>query len=273
MKTPVRTTALCPTPYAELNSVLSILVEGIVAVLGERLVSVCLQGSFAVGDFDENSDVDFIVATSELLDVEAVGALQSLHARVFDLDCQWAQHLEGSYFPADVLRSCARRGEELWYLDNGSRALIRSKHCNTAVVRQTVRERGIRLAAAEPATLIDPIPVDLLRDEIRVTMCGWARDILARPEPYRNRFYQGFIVLQYCRMWCDWTTGTIGSKRRGAEWAKTRLDASWADLIDRAWDTRPNPAVSVRQEADGRDFERSLQLMMLIVESVQVRAS
>jgi predicted nucleotidyltransferase len=225
MTIPVGTTALCPTPYPAVNSVLSELVEGVVGILGAKLVSTCLQGSFAVGDFDENSDVDFVVTTREEIDEETVDALQLLHARIFDLECQWAQHLEGSYFTADVLRSCARQGEELWYLDNGSRELIRSKHCNTPVVRQIIREHGLWLAGAEPATLVDPIPIDLLREGIRVKMCDWARDILENPTPWRNRFYQGFIVLQYCRMWRDWTTGTIGSKRRGAAWAKTRLDA------------------------------------------------
>jgi hypothetical protein len=51
-----------PTPYPDLNEVLGELVAGARAVLGEDLVAACLQGSFAVGDFDEHSDVDWVVA-------------------------------------------------------------------------------------------------------------------------------------------------------------------------------------------------------------------
>ena len=85
-----------PTPYAGLNGVLDELVMDLKSALGESLVGACLQGSFAVGDFDEHSDVDFVVVVREPLDDAQVSALQDLHARVFDLTCPWAQHLEGS---------------------------------------------------------------------------------------------------------------------------------------------------------------------------------
>jgi len=49
-----------PTPYPELNAVLRELVESMQAILGESFVAACLQGSFAVGEFDRHSDVDFI---------------------------------------------------------------------------------------------------------------------------------------------------------------------------------------------------------------------
>jgi predicted nucleotidyltransferase len=49
-----------PTPYPELNRVLKALVEGIQSILKDNFVGAYLQGSFAVGDFDIHSDVDFI---------------------------------------------------------------------------------------------------------------------------------------------------------------------------------------------------------------------
>jgi hypothetical protein len=71
--------------------------------------------------------------------------------------------------------------------------------------------------------------------------------------------------LQYCRKLHDLHTGTVGSKRSGAEWAKRNLNQSWADLIDRAWDGRPNPAYSVRQRADNADFERTLKFVKAVM--------
>ena len=130
---------MVPTPYRELNAVLQELVESVRAALGNSFVAACLQGSFAVGDFDRHSDVDFIVAMEDELSDAQVHALQAMHERIYNLDCAWAQHLEGSYFPKDVLRHYTQRSKPLWYLDNGSRSLIESEHDNTIVVRWVVR--------------------------------------------------------------------------------------------------------------------------------------
>jgi len=256
-----------PTPYPELNAVLRELVESAQAVLGNNFLTACLQGSFAVGDFDRHSDVDFIVAVEEQLSDDQVHALQTMHERIYGLDCEWAQHLEGSYFPKDILRRYSQRGKQLWYLDHGSRSLIKSEHCNTVVVRWVVREHGITLAGPDSATLVDPIPVAMLRQEIMEIMHGWGQQILAEPDHINNRFYQTFAVLSYCRMLHDLHTGCVGSKRAGAEWAKATQDPSWAGLIDRAWDGRPNPALSVRQPADPKDFKSTLEFIAYILQA------
>jgi len=255
------------------------LVESVQVVLSNNFVAACLQGSFAVGDFDRHSDVDFIMAVEHELSDDQVQALQTMHARIYSLDCGhlhppavaagavWAQHLEGSYFPREILRHYDQSGKPLWYLDHGSQSLVRSDHCNTAVVRWVVREHGIALAGPSPTTLVDPIPVETLRQEILATIRDWGQHILDKPEPFNNRFYQAFIVLSYCRMLHDLHTGRTGSKRAGAEWAKATLDRSWAALIDRAWDGRPDPALSVRQPADPEDFKSTLEFVQYIIKA------
>ena len=135
-----------PTPFPELNLVLRELVGRVEQTLGSTFVGAYLQGSFAVGDFDEHSDVDFIVAVRDALSEREVAALQAVHPRVYGLTSPWAQHLEGSYFPLSTLREYRRSATPLWYLDHGSRLLVQSDHCNTIVVRWVVREHGIPLA-------------------------------------------------------------------------------------------------------------------------------
>src|SRR3989442_1294010 len=68
-----------PTPYPELNGVLRDLVNSMREALGPDFVGAYLQGSFAVGDFDEHSDCDFIVATEGELTDDQVNALQMMH--------------------------------------------------------------------------------------------------------------------------------------------------------------------------------------------------
>ncbi len=263
-----------PTPYPDLNIVLRELVESVHTALGDNFVAACLQGSFAVGDFDRYSDVDFIIAIEEELSKKQIQDLQALHERVYNLEPEWAQHLEGSYIPKDVLRRHDQTGKKLWYLDHGARSLIRSDHCNTLIVRWVVREKGVALAGPSPASLVDPIPVELLRREILATINDWGHEILADPDQFNNRFYQGFLVLNYCRMLHDHHTGSPASKHEGAEWAKVTLDPSWSGLIDRAWSGRPNPALSVRQPADPDEFSRTLALIEYVIEkSLQYAAT
>lgn len=264
-KMETRNRQIAPTPYADLNSVLRELVDSVQSVLRSNFVGAYLQGSFAVGDFDSHSDVDFIVVTEDELSDEHISALQRVHERIYHLDAPWAQHLEGSYFPRSILRDPSRRGEPLWYLDHGASSLIRSDHCNTLVVRWVIREKGVVLAGPAPETLLEPIAADRLRREIMEVVVGWGQEILANPAPYHNRFYQGFLVLNFCRMLHDLHTGANGSKRAGAEWAKRQLDPSWSGLIDRAWSCRPDPAVSVRQAPNPEDFADTLKFVQYAI--------
>jgi hypothetical protein len=259
-----------PTPYIELNDVLRKLSYGVAAILGDNLIGVYLQGSFAIGDFDTYSDCDFVVAVEDELNGAQVAVLQELHRRLYDQFDHWGKHLEGSYFPRPVLWHMNQAGRPLWYLDHGSRTFERSDHCNTLVVRATLREHGVTLAGPPPAGLVEPIPTAALRDEIRTTMIHWGKEIMADPGRYCNRFYQGYLVLNYSRMLRDLRHGRVGSKRAGAEWAKANLDPRWIDLIDWALAFRSNPERSVYVPADPVEFAVTLAYVAHIIDLVQV---
>ena len=255
-----------PTPYPELNNVLEILVNRVQDILCANFVGVYLQGSFAVGDFDLHSDVDYITVIAEELSEVQVHALQAMHERIYCLESLWAQHLEGSYFPQDVFRSHDQLGQKLWYLDNGARALIQDKHSNTILVRWVVRENGVTLAGPPPKTIIDPIPIETLRKDIYETLNYWGNVIIDDPDQFSNHFYQTYIVLNYCRMLHDLHRGYPGSKLAGAEWAKANIDPSWGPLIDRTLVGRPVPEVSVKRPANPEDFESTLKFVKYIME-------
>ncbi len=255
-----------PTPYPELNQVLVELVKSIREILAGDFIGFYLQGSFAARDFDEHSDCDFVVAIRDELTDSQVTALQAMHARIFDIDPGWPQHLEGSYFLADILRDYKRSRKKLWYLDNGHRQMERSNHCKTVLVRWVVRESGVTLAGPPPKTLVDPIPVETLRQSIYNDIIHWGNHILQNPDQYNNRFYQTFMVLSYCRMLHDLINGYPGSKRAGAEWAKRHFDPRWHGLIDRTWAGRPKPEIQVRTPADPEDYQATLELIRHVME-------
>lgn len=248
-----------PTPYPELDDVLRDLVAGVRETLGDNFSGAYLQGSFAVGDADEHSDVDFIVAThDELADVE-VDALQAMHKRLYALESAWAQHLEGSYLPKNELRHVDESRSAYWYLDNGASELVRDSHCNTAVVRWTLREHGVVLAGPDPKSLVEPVSPEQLRKEVKRDLPGWAE---WAPEPTKaggmSRWKQPYLVVNSCRMLCTLETGRITSKREAGEWAIHELDLEWAGLIQQALDDRPDPWARVYEPAQPQVAERTL---------------
>ncbi len=254
-------TGTAPTPYADLNAVLEALVAGIQDVLGGALVGVYLQGSFATGGYDRYSDVDWVAVTSGDPDLDQAARLQAMHRRLYAIESGWAQHLEGSYPPADVLRAWERAGEPTWYLDNGSTTLERSTHDNSVVVRWVLREHGIALAGPAPQTLIDTIPEAALRAEVLATMREWGGEQMADPSRLDNRWYQPFAVLSYCRMLQTLATARVGSKPEGVRWALRALDARWAGLIKRAWGERTDQYLKVHVRADADDLRQTVEFI------------
>lgn len=256
-----------PTPYADLNIVLRDLVTRVGNVLGDNFIGAYLQGSFAVGDFDIYSDVDFLIVLKEDISGHQLPSLQALHAGLFKLDCPWAQHLEGSYIPKAALLRLPPPPRKFLYLDHGSTELVRSAHDDSLVVYWSLREKGITLIGPEPHSLVVPVPVEALQREVLNTMRTWREQLLNNPHELDNRFYQPFAVLSYCRMLHTLESGTIESKRAGATWAKDALDGRWHQLIQRAWDARPgDPSLKVRQKAGSSDLRSTWEFMEYAVD-------
>ena len=264
------------TPYTELDSILTDHANRLQDTLGNNFVGMYLQGSLAIGDFDLSSDVDFIVVTNEELTREQVQKVQEIHTHIYNENNRWVKRLEYSYFPKQILNSHSspymdnkrvhQEKRELWYFDNEISTIIKSDHCNTLVTRWIVREKGISVLGPDPTTLIDPIPADTLRKEIKDTLIGWGEELLQNPEPYKNRFYQSYLVLNYARMLHDLHEGKVGSKLAGITWAKANLDPQWTELIDYCWMERQDTSISVKQPAVSEVFEKSLQFVSYVVE-------
>jgi predicted nucleotidyltransferase len=246
----------------DLDAVLRRLVEGARAALGDTFCGAYLQGSLALGDFDEDSDVDFLVVThGEVTDAQ-LPDLQALHRRIYELESPWAQHLDGSYVSKERLRRIETPPSPLLYLDNGATELVRDEHCNTAVVRWTLREHGVVLAGPDPKSLVDPVSADELRAEARAALrkwAEWAREPHQRFGPGAlSRRQQGLLVLSLCRMLHTLECGRVTSKPEAGRWALTALDPEWSPLIRRALDDRPGQWRQVHEQADAEAVERAL---------------
>jgi hypothetical protein len=240
--------------------VLGELVAGARAVLGDAFCGAYLHGSFATGDADEFSDVDFVIVSHGDLTDDQVHGLRSLHRRLYVLESAWAQHLEGSYIPRPRLRRMDWTHRPFLFLDNGANELVWDSHCNTAVLRWLLREHGVTLSGPDPKTLVDPISAADLRREARVRVreyADWAAESSAAVP--MSRWAQPYLVLTFCRLLLTLVEGRVAAKREAAVWALRALDEEWASLIRQAVADRADPWERVHQPAERDLVERTLR--------------
>ena len=238
-------------PYPELRGVLEIFADEILAELGGNLVGIYLVGSIASGDFDSDSDVDFLVVTNTELSESNMKSLPDIQTKIHAIDCYPAKHLEGSYISISDLNNWSVVGEKkLYYFDNGSTTYELSTHDNQWHVRWILRERGITLVGQKPETILQSIPLNEMFSEIMTTMLQvlkFFQEEINRPLSFWNsRFGQSFAVLTYCRMLHTLHTGTVQSKKAGVKWAKQFVDSKWVKIIEQAWKEREGVRFGVK---------------------------
>jgi len=243
--------------YPELASVLQRFVAAVQNALRSNFLGAYLVGSLATGDFDLDSDVDFLILTNAELSDAEVRALQTTHIDIHALGCYPAEHLEGSYISTDLLNRSDLVGvEPLWFVDNGSTSLERSIHDNRWHVRWVLRERGITIIGPDPKTLMHPIAAEALRTEavtaIQKLQSHFDAEIDRPLGWFNTRFGQSFTVLTSCRMLHTCKSGTVQSKLSAVKWAEQSLDPAWGELIWKAWTERTGVRFGekVRQPAE-----------------------
>lgn len=234
-------------------------------------VGAYLQGSFAIGDFSEYSDCDFIVVTDTDLASHQLAELQQLHKVIQELPyTYWHLNLEGSYVPKHILRrwsleprdppgesrddtwgdpgmsGVSARCYPFWYINHGANSLVRSEHDNSQVVRWTLRERGVCLRGPDIKTLIEPVAALDLKGEVRETMDIAFASGLAMPTFAMQAFWVGL----FSRILHTIETGGISSKKVSMQWAQQTLADDWQDLIAHSLTLRKGDVEQSSMEVD-----------------------
>ena len=256
-----------PTPYPEVNTILQVLLERVMRILGSHFIGMYLDGSLTSNDFDEDSDIDFVVVTDEDIAGDLFTALQAMHEHIATIASPFALQLEGSYIslhglrrfdPEHALHPNIERGE-------GERLKMVYHDDWWIIHRYVLRERGITITGPVPQALIDPVSPDDLRQVMLSLLHGWATQILNDPNKISSRGYQSYVVLSLCRILYTLQFGDVVSKPVAAGWAKETLDDPWVSLIDRAWIGRHHPQLAA--EAD--DINGTLDFIRYTLESSQ----
>ena len=249
-----------PTPYPDLNAILERMVEGSREALGDNFVGAYLHGSFGLGDFDEHSDVDFIVVIRDDLapDSPALAKLQALHAELYPLASPWGERLEGSYAPQALWRRRTAEPRDppgeprapdwadpgasglhpevypFWFIGNGESTLVRSEHDNRQIPRWIMREHGVVLAGPNPRGLIDPVSAEALREEARTLMNLFAR-LAKEGDLLKTHLNQSFTALATARALHTLESGRVNSKAAAVAFAKHKLEPRFAAVVEASW--------------------------------------
>jgi predicted nucleotidyltransferase len=257
-----------PTPDPELNMLLSDLLTGAKSILKENFIGMYLTGSLAVGDFDAESDVDFVIMIHERTSEEQLLELQKLHVRLHHTDTKWATCLEGYYIVQEELHHYDAKNAWHLYLDNGSKDLevVTDNHKDWVFERFVLQKYAIVMNGPDPKSLFDAIPAHVLQKNVFTEMHRWSNEVLDNPVSLNNRWFQSFMVLSLCRMLYTLKFGAIVSKAVAVGWAKELLDSKWTRLIERAWEERPNPPLKARMQAEQEDVEATPGFIAYVLE-------
>ena len=230
------------TPFPEVDSLVAEVLAGARAILGERLIGMYLDGSLAMGGFDEASDIDFVAVVDRPATEDDFAALRLLHDRISAIDVPLAIQLEGFYVPASTLRRGDPSGVRCPNLERGLGERLKwvDLDLGWTIHRHVLHEHGITVVGPNPRTLVDPVTPDELRQAVTM-FAGWLGGFSDNPGQIASRGYQSYIVLTLCRILYTVAHGDVVSKATAVRWARETVGVRWAHLIDDAWEGRRGP--------------------------------
>jgi hypothetical protein len=259
---------LSPTPYPDVNVVVSDFAARIQSNLGSQFLGLYLYGSLALGDFDPHtSDIDFIVVTDSDLSDDFFTVLREMHAEFDSSNSPWSGKVEAAYIPREALRHADPTHKHYPQIEKGTELFRAPLEIGWAFQLYTLRQYGIVVAGQDLRALINPVNVADMRQAASVILGGWLEQ--SRYDSSwiawaRRRSNQAFVVLTLCRLLYSLETGDIASKPAAARWAQKNLGARWDALIERSLAGQHN-----EQETPEDDFEDMLALLTYAMERTQ----
>jgi hypothetical protein len=222
------------TPYPAINTVLSEWAEALKRLLGTNIVGLYLSGSLAYGDFVPNrSDIDLQAVIRNPLTANEVRSVEQLHREVERRCPEWAERIECSYVPLELMRELAppTRARPWWGFGT---LYAEAPAGNEWIINHyLLSKHGIAVEGPDFNELIPSIDIDEVRQ-------ASARDLFQEWVPkiddsrwLSNSHYKSYLVLNLCRILHTVIHGQLGSKRAAGQWAKATYP-QWKNLIEEA---------------------------------------
>lgn len=222
------------TPYPAINTVLAEWVEGLQRLLGKQIVGLYLSGSLAYGDFvPERSDIDLQAVVRRPLNEPELRSVEELHIDIEGRYPQWANRIESSYVPLELLRKLTPPARSRPWWGFGT-LYAEAPAGNEWIINHYLLARyGIALEGPAFNELIPPIDIHEVRQ-------ASARDLFQEWVPkigdaawLSNSHHQSYFVLNLCRILHTVIGGKPVSKKIAGQWVKAAYP-QWKDLIEDA---------------------------------------
>jgi hypothetical protein len=255
------------TPHPAINTVLTEWAEGLEHFLGKKIVGLYLSGSLAYGDFvPDRSDIDLQAVLRSPLTENELRSVEQLHREIERRCPQWADRIECSYVPLELVRELTPPAKSRPWWGFGT-LYAEAPAGNEWVINHYLLSRhGIALEGPAFHELTPPIDIHDVRQ-------ASARDFFQEWVPkihdgawLSNSHNQSYFVLNLCRILHTVIRGEAGSKKVAGQWAKVAYP-QWQDLIEEAerWGygdqmKRQTDVVAFLQFAVGRVDETKLAL-------------
>jgi predicted nucleotidyltransferase len=219
-----------PTPYADINQLLELLLSEIQKILGEKLIGLYLYGSLVTGDFDnESSDIDLVAALSSDIDDRDFNHLQKMHNDFANNHKKWDDRIEVCYISVAALRTVKSHTSIVANISPGEPFHLKETRKDWLIDWYVVREKGITLSGLSPKTLIEPISKEEFMQAVQENTKAWGEWIY----DMHNRKSQAYAILTMCRTLYAYKNGEQVSKKQAALWAEKELP-EWSKLIQNA---------------------------------------
>ncbi len=225
-----------PTPYDDVNRLLSELETGIRRILGETFIGFYLYGSLTYDGYTPGvSDLDLLAALSRDLGEAELTALSEMHAGIIVQFPEWDDRIEVIYISTKALRTYKAERSPIAVISPGEPLHFREELAGDDWLMNwyLVLEHGVRLSGAPADEIIEPASID----EFIVSVREHARDWVLWIDGLETSKSRAYAILTMCRtLYTDRNRAHV-SKQIAAEWTAARLPP-YAGLIDLALRTR-----------------------------------
>jgi hypothetical protein len=242
------------TPYPAINTLLTKWAEGLKRLLGKNVVGLYLSGSLAYGDFvPERSDIDLQAVVRRALVKDELEAVEQLHREIELRFPEWADRIECSYVPLELMRELTPPTTPRPWWGFGTLYASAPAGNEWIINHYLLSKHGIALAGPDFNELVPPIDIYSVQQ-------ASARDLFEEWLPkikdnmwLSNSRYQSYLILNLCRIMHTVIRGQPCSKKIAGQWAKA-MYPQWEDLIEEA--ERWSYGNEINRQADAVAFLR-----------------
>jgi Domain of unknown function (DUF4111) len=222
------------TPYPAINTVIREWAEGVKRLLGKKIVGLYLSGSLAYGDFvPERSDIDLQAVVLNPLTEDELRSVEQLHRSIEGRTPQWANRIECSYVPLELMREMTPPATPRPWWGFGTFYPEAPAGNEWIINHYLLSKHGIALAGPCFTELVPPIDIDCVRRASAKDLFQEWLPKINDAEWLSNSHYQSYLVLNLCRILHTVIHGQPGSKKVAAQWVKATYP-QWAGVIEEA---------------------------------------